>query len=106
MKNIKCQFCNKFCSKGNSKYWQICHLCDVSFRLHKRKVDLIHFTSQEKDGKFYTIHLLLKENESNIYCFQRIPIGKGASLIASFDHIINITPTNLQDKLKTYLLFL
>lgn len=105
IKKIICQFCNKPCDKGNSKEWQICHPCDVSFFLIKKKINLIHFKIVKGDD-FYTVILNLKENKSHIYNFKKTNVGHYATHVISFDYIIDLTPTNVQDKLKTYLLFL
>jgi hypothetical protein len=107
--SYKCQFCGKFCSKGDVDIfntWWGCKQCRVDYNTTKGNLEIIHFKTKEQNNKFYVVHLSFKNNESNIYLWKKDKPYYHVTLVTSFNQILNFTPTNLQDKLKTYLLML
>jgi|SRR6185436_19645971 len=110
-KSAKCQFCDSFCKKGdktaNKLQWWDCKECIVQYAAStKGKIDLIHFKTKMEDNKFYTIRISFSYHESSIYAWEKVKGGFHAYEVVSFNHILDIKPENLTEKLKTYLLFL
>lgn len=104
---LVCQYCDKPCSRNptDTSEWT-CKQCYVRYLILDDKIASISFKTKVKNNKYYTIHLSLTNNDSRIYLWTKVKPYPIAKLIFAFDHIINITPTNLQFKLKTYLLLL
>lgn len=124
-----CQFCNSVCLKGSKDrkryWWWECKECNIRFLVSiKGNIDIIEFESKEENNKFYTIHLFIKKKRSDICVWSKEPANFIMSfnkskwsqtiakpyytqdLVTSFNQILEINPTNFQDKLKTYLLLL
>ena len=110
-KSAKCQFCDTFCKKGGktatkSQWWN-CKQCDVQYETSlKGKINLIHLKTKMKDNKFYVVRISFSEHESTIYAWEKFNGSYNAYEVVSFNHILDINPENLSEKLKTYLLFL
>lgn len=110
-KSAKCQFCDSFCKKGdntaNKLQWWDCKECNIQYTVSsKGKIDLILFKTKMEDNKFYVVHISFSEYESSIYAWEKMGGGYHAYEVVSFNHILEIKPENLTEKLKTYLLFL
>lgn len=120
-----CQYCNNTCVKGIRErkryWWWECKNCKVNFLASlKGTIEAIEYESKEENGKFYTIHILLKQNRSDIFVWERFinfnnyfhpPKDKNkqsytSDFVISFNQLLEITPENFEKKLKTYLLLL
>lgn len=97
-----CPFCKSICRCDDIQDWWSCKNCNVNFN---SKTYMIQFESNifNKFNQNYTIHILLNKNISCIYTYHP---REGYNLITMFNKILNITPVNLHEKLKTYLLLL
>lgn len=110
-KKAKCQFCNNFCIRGdknieNNRWWK-CEECRINYLISfDGKIDTANFRSSNISNEFYTIRILFKEEESTIHFWTKKDTYYSATSVVTLNSIINITPENMQDKLKTYLLFL
>lgn len=114
-----CQFCNKKCVKGEREtkrwWWWICNTCDVSYLTSLRgELSMMEFKSPIQNDKQYTVHLALKSKTTSIYACYNISYFKGgvslsihgADIIKTFNHLLDVTPQNFQNKLQTILTFL
>ncbi len=131
---VVCKFCNKLCAKGTRErkryWWWECEPCKVNFLVSlKGNLDVVEFESKEENDRFYTLHLLVNKKRTDICVWNKetpITYKPGTKnieslgswnqkpnkfyytqdLVTSFNKILDITPANLQTKLKTYLLLL
>lgn len=94
---VICKFCNNACEFSLDEVYK-CFTCHVWYDPSKNTI--LFLVSQ--NDRMYKICILLEEDKSHIYKYY----DHGYYLITSFDYLLNITPDNLQNKLKTYLLFL
>lgn len=125
-----CHFCHNFCVKGVREgkrlWWWKCTTCDVSFLTSLRgELHVIEFESKEENDKFYTAHLLIKNKKTDICAWTKDKVASAfgvklynqrpsninknyytQNLVISFNQVLDITPTNFQNKLKTILIFL
>lgn len=108
-----CQFCNSVCLKRTKErkrfWWWQCKDCDVLFLVSlKGNIETIEFESKEENDRFYTIHLLIKKKRTDILVWNKnSPLPTYTiDLVTSFNQILEINPTNFNNKLKTYLLLL
>jgi hypothetical protein len=126
--NMVCKFCNTHCIKADRErkryWWWDCKGCDVSFLVSlKGEIDEIKFESKEEYDRYYTINILINQKRTDICIWNKVSpdlsFGFNGSwktqpnksyytrnLVTSFNQIMEITPTNFQNKLKTYLLLL
>jgi len=98
--HVICNFCNNVC-EFSLKEWCKCFICQVWYNTSQNSIQFLAV----ENSKMYAIHILLEENKSNIYKYYNRG-SEGYDLVTSFDYLLSVTPTNLQEKLKTYLLFL
>lgn len=113
---VKCKFCHKNCEKyirdKKRFWWWDCKDCKVKFLAHlSGNIVEMEYKSEEKDNKYYTVNLILPKNKTEIWIWEN-PYPKYVSLhydcykVTSFDKLLEITPQNFEQKLKTYLLLL
>lgn len=109
-----CQYCNNICAKGyfnrqQPLRWWECNTCHVSFLVNaKGDIDTVELKSEEEDEKFYTVNLFLNKNTSSISVWNKVQNTKSqytVNNIVTINQVIEITPINFQDKLKTYIIF-
>ncbi len=104
-RKLKCKYCNKFCFKqyrdSLQQCWH-CKQCNVDFYTSKNNIQTIKFVTVKENDKYYRIWVSFKYNETSIYLIN----NNGTNIVTRFNNIINFTPNNLKNKLKTYLLFL
>ncbi len=126
---MTCQYCDNTCIKGSKDrkryWWWECKPCKVNFLTSlKGTIDIIEFESKEENDKFYTLHITIKKNRTEIWSWAKYikpPTNYGtfiksknnqskqfytSDFIIGFDQLLEITPQNLESKMKTYLLFL
>lgn len=109
-----CAFCNQECIQTfpNTTYdgcylpsWYSCECCNVGYQLDcDDKLEVTRFYSPLKD-KLYCLDLLHKFDQTAI---SLLPPGAHSVIVAmlTFQHIIpNITPSNCQNKIETYITF-
>lgn len=105
---MNCHFCNKECrltmSKDN-RYWLLCDYCNVTYRQdNDSNLEIIRFKTILNDEK-YSLDLILKESASEVL---HIPFNlkKLPTVILRLPFLIKgVTPSNCQDKIKTYIMF-
>lgn len=107
-----CQYCNSICiknSKDRKRYWWWeCKSCKVNFLVSlKGNIDVIEYESKEQNNKFYSIHIQVKSNKTDILVWNKTSLPTYVKeLVTSFNQLLEITPQNFETKLKTYLLLL
>lgn len=126
--NVVCKFCSRHCVKVDRDrkryWWWDCKVCNVKFLVSiKGGLDSIQFESKEEHDRFYRLHVLISQKKTEIYVLNKeypamlFGFNKGwqqqtskpyyvKDLVVSFDQVMDITPTNFQNKLKTYLILL
>ncbi len=102
-----CPFCKSILrkSEGFNRYWLLCDYCNVTYQQDDTgNVEIIRFKTILNEEK-YTLDLLLKNSISEIL---HIPfnIKKLPTVILRLPFLVKgITPSNCQDKIKTYIMF-
>ena len=89
-----CYFCNENCSYLFS-YTYKCYLCNVEYYTGNLGLANMYF---EKEDIYFQFNLIPKPPKSII-------VSKNGDIIATFNYMINISPQNINEKLKTYILF-
>lgn len=102
---MNCQFCNKkyrLVSAGGNYEWFLCDYCNILYRQNYDGVlEIIRFKTTLNDEK-YCLDLKLKDSTSEI-----LHLKKKEILILHLPFLVKgITPSNCQDKIKTYITFL
>jgi hypothetical protein len=117
-KPYACQYCHRRCIKSERAkkrfWWHSCSTCSVRFlvSITGMLVETEFYSTQ--NNKKYSILIEIKSNKTNLLIdepdhydrFNRIVKRGGKELIKSFDKIIDVTPQNLDNKIKTILTFL
>lgn len=106
---FRCRFCQEYCNKGwrqdnggDLRYY-LCNNCNVEFIYYKNKVNTIEFHCNIKFNgivmRRYTLHILYSINKTILY--------QELEKIIEINNIsLNISPINIEDKIKTILTFL
>jgi hypothetical protein len=107
---IVCKFCERLCNHGQQqgkKNWWHCDHCHLSYLITKKQnVHIYEFRTTLNDKQYiiniYPITSLTQiciwNNTQNYFASEK--------LIKSFDSVLDISPQNITDKLKTILTFL
>lgn len=125
--------CAKGTRERKRYWWWECEPCKVNFLVSlKGNLDVIEFESKEENDRFYSLHILVNKKRTDIcvwnketptLTFTYKPGAKNIEslgtwnqkpnksyytqdLVTSFNQVLDITPANLESKLKTYLLLL
>lgn len=104
---MNCHFCSKACRltiSKNNHYWFLCDYCNITYCQDDGNLVTIRFKTILNDEK-YSLDLLLKDSVSEIL---HIPFNlkKLPTVILRLPFLIKgITPSNCQDKIKTYIMF-
>jgi hypothetical protein len=114
---MNCQYCNIDCQqtyKTNDYYIYACKPCDVRFLVNlSEEIKGIELCCQ-KELSNYSIRLYLTHNKTSVFFLAKVIDENGEhfknkyfkQLVTSFDSIMDVTPTNIKDKLQTILTFL
>lgn len=98
---MNCKYCSNKCSDW--VFSHICYFCKARYYINNaNNIYTIEIDCKVKE-KTYTVSLNLKNKESTIY--DKIENGKSKKIYKT-NHILEITPANIAEKLKTYLLFI
>lgn len=119
---MKCHFCNNETIITNQTDFYIYHHCETCMPFPYYKYDVYlkqnielfmysHNLDNSLDKPLYCIHLFLSDNITQVQHLidQQIQSNKyivtSIEVILSFNQIINISPSNFHEKLKTLLVF-
>ena len=109
-----CQFCKKKCVKGyrerKRRWWHECDHCHVQFLTSLQgRIEKVLFKTKGEDV-FYTLEVDLKRKKTNLSQLKNVNTKSHPSYsvdtIKEFEEVVNVTPENFNDKIKTYLIFL
>ena len=104
LKKDQCSFCQKKTHYNKDLNIYTCQTCCTSHRIQKKK-RIIWLGCYLKDRR-YTVYLNEIDNKTHINSWHitddDIDIG---TLINVFDEVLSITPLNIEEKLKTILVF-
>ncbi len=116
---VTCKFCQGKCNntvqESKTHSWWDCNTCQVGYLLSRKgELSITQFKSTLENNKFYTIHLLFKSNQSLLYVWIKAeePGAKSIEsfyqqkMITDFPYLLDLTPQNFPNKLKTILTFL
>lgn len=125
---VVCKFCSRHCIKVDRDrkryWWWDCKDCNVKFLVSiKGALDSIKFESKEENDRFYLLNISFSQKKTEIYALSKDPPAMTfgfsgtwnrqppktyytRNLVTSFNKILEVTPTNFQNKLKTYLILL
>jgi hypothetical protein len=113
-KPYACQYCQRRCIKSERAkkrfWWYLCSTCSVRFlvSITGMLVETEFYSTQ--NSKKYSILIENKSNKTSLLIhnpdyYNNFKYG-GKELIKSFDKIIDVTPQNIDNKIKTILMFL
>jgi hypothetical protein len=99
-----CQYCNKEMYRHGDPGWHHCQSCNYNNRYNtgdpaltiQEEVYVRHYNDRE-------YHLFIDYGMNKCRLYEYPPRGKDLLII---DHMIHVTPQTVENKIKTYLLFL
>lgn len=115
--HYKCHFCRDYCfriTRGyNPKLQETyrCNYCKIEYVLQDNKVHIIEFAAKIKN-KYYCLEIMCNNNKTYL---KEIELDSDEGRTYTLDNKIilelntipqNISPINIEDKIKTYLTFI
>lgn len=123
-----CEYCHNPCRReskkhrGNAKYlgnkvrWQSCDTCQVHYAVHPTgqvRQKKINIPDPKGNGSLYQFEIDYRNNCSRVVYLERDRriyrtriFQYVHKVLLEFDHTVNdISPSNIEQKIKTYLLF-
>lgn len=113
----KCQFCRDYCFHLTENYnpkcqeTYRCNDCKIFYTLRDNKIHMIQFAAKIKN-KYYCLEIMCNDNKTYL---REVELDSDEGQTYTLDNKIilelntipqNISPTNIEDKIKTFLVFL
>jgi len=113
---MNCIFCNNqtiITSQNNKQIFHHCESCSpFAYFVSKNNelTKIFFYSSDEKLGPAYRIYVLLDQNKTLIQWVNQEEVNgewliQDEKPILAINKIVNVTPDNFHNKLKTYLVF-
>jgi len=108
---MKCKYCDGTMMRHGDPGWHVCMTCKYSNRHNNSDPNQ---TIQEEiyvriyNDKEYHLFIDYGMNKCRLYQYPNFGPGIGSPTkdLLVIDHMITVNPTTVEDKIKTYLLFL
>lgn len=112
-----CDFCKGVCYRsphrldkneyGKGAFWHFCYPCDVRYGVTPKGIVKLKVFSCPKEKDFYQFRVDYKRARSEIgFYHSDDPYNSYYKALLEFDYIVHdITPKNMLNKIKTYILF-